>query len=424
MTPPPSDNRAQPALPDFLRSCLRVGLLSFGGPAAQIAVMHREFVEDRAWMEEEDFLSALSFCMMLPGPEAMQLATFSGWRLRGTFGGIISGLFFVLPGALVMLALAAVYAAYGHLPATSALFLGVKATVVLVVLQALVRLGRKALGTRDRWFLAILSFIAIFFIGIPFPAIVICAAVFGWLTWRGVRGPEVSVPSAGHLPRTIAIWGGLWGAPLLFLAGTGQSRLLEIGVFFSKLAVVTFGGAYAVLAYMSQQVVRDKAWLSADAMLDGLGLAETTPGPLILVTEFVGYMAATPLGLWGGVAGAAITLWVTFVPCFLWIFAGAPYIDWIATQPRLSAALKAITASVVGVIASLSLWFAVHVFFATVDTANFGPLHFLFPTFSSVDWNAVALAVIAAALLFILRQGLIVTIATMAIAGLVVGSIF
>ena len=418
MTPLPPIPLPPAPLPDFLKTFARIGLLSFGGPAAQIAVMHREVVESRDWMDEDGFLSALSFCMMLPGPEAMQLATYCGWRLRGVPGGVIAGLFFVLPGALVMLVLAALYAQFGHLPFSEALFLGVKATVTLIVLQALFRLGKKALGRPDRWALAVMSFMMIAVFAVPFPVIVFAAALIGALTAAPAEIPPHAAPKAHHLPRTLLVWGALWAAPLLALWATGQERLLAIGLFFSRLAVVTFGGAYAVLAYMSQEVVNTQGWLTPEAMLDGLGLAETTPGPLILVTEFVGYMAATPLGLWGGVIGAALTLWVTFVPCFLWIFAGAPYIGWISTRPRLSSALKAITAAVVGVIASLSWWFTLHVLFAQTTRIEAGPVRLDLPMLQSLDLKALALMALAAVLLFGLKRGLMTVLALVALAGL------
>lgn len=420
MTPPlpPAVTPGETPLPQFLKTFAQIGLLSFGGPAAQISVMHRELVEDRRWMEEDGFLSALSFCMMLPGPEAMQLASYCGWRLRGVSGGVIAGLFFVLPGALVMLVLAALYARFGHFPLSEALFSGIKATVTLVVIQALLRLGKKALGRADRWALALAAFVLIAFFSIPFPFIVLGAAIYGAATAEITETSSFPAPKAIHLPRTLLICGTLWAMPLLGLWATGQERLLAIGLFFSRLAVVTFGGAYAVLAYMSQEVVTRQGWLTPEAMLDGLGLAESTPGPLILVTEFVGYIAATPLGLWGGIAGAAITLWVTFVPCFLWIFAGAPYIDWIATRPRLSAALKAITAAVVGVIASLSVWFTLHVVFEQTTLFQSGPVRVEIPVLSSLNSQALVLIVLAALLLFGLKRGLITTLALMALAGL------
>lgn len=406
-------------LKDFLMAFARIGLLSFGGPAAQIAVMHRELVEERGWMSEDGFLSALSFCMMLPGPEAMQLATYSGWRLRGVPGGVIAGMLFVLPGAVMMLILAALYARFGTLPLSDALFAGVKAAVVVIVIQALLNLGKKALGRRDRWALAIAGFVLITFFAVPFPLIVAGAALYGALSAGPQPHPVAATPTTHHLPRTVLTWGTLWATPLLMLWATGQERLLAIGLFFSRLAIVTFGGAYAVLAYMAQEVVQNHGWLTTEAMLDGLGLAETTLGPLILVTEFVGYMAGTPLGPFGGLIAALLTLWVTFIPCFLWIFAGAPYIDWIATRPRLSAALKAITAAVVGVIASLSWWFAIHVLFTDTQTLTWGPLTTDLPRLASLDLKALALTTLTAILLFGLKRPLLLTLAIAALAGLV-----
>ena len=410
-------------LADFLTTFSRIGLMSFGGPAAQIGVMHRELVEERRWLSEDGFLSALSFCMMLPGPEAMQLATYCGWRLRGVPGGIVAGLLFVLPGALTILVLSALYARFGTASLTAALFIGVKATVTVVVLQALFRLAKKALGRWDRRALALAAFVVLTTDFLPFPAVVLLAALYGALTApKAAPTGAQEAPSAAHLPGTLAIWGSLWAGPLLALWALGQNRLLEIGIFFSKLAVVTFGGAYAVLTYMSQEVVEGRGWLTPEAMLDGLGLAETTPGPLILVTEFVGFMAATPLGSWGGFAGALVTLWVTFIPCFLWIFAGAPYIEWVSGRPRLSSALHAITAAVVGVIASLSWWFFVHVFFTETHRLTLGPARAILPQWSSLDPLPLALAALAAVLLFLARRGLVSTLALTAVSGLILQS--
>ncbi len=380
---------------EFLRVFTRIGLLSFGGPAAQIAVMHRELVEERPWLSERQFLNALSFCMLLPGPEAMQLTTYCGWRLRGVPGGIAAGLLFVIPGALVMLALAGLYAWLGKVPLVEALFLGIKATVVVIVLQALLKVSRKALTTPDRWVVAGLSFLAIFVFAVPFPLIIAAAALWGALTLGTTSDPDPAPPRKAHTLRTVAIWAALWWAPIGALWLSGQHLLTEIGLFFSKLAIVTFGGAYAVLAYMTQQVVQQKGWLSTAQMMDGLGLAETTPGPLILVTEFVGFQAGFGAGGAGlAVAAAALTVWVTFVPCFLWIFAGAPFIDRISAQPRLTGALQSITAAVVGVILNLSIWFAVHVFFARVDTVEFGPARLILPDPASVDLGALGLGVL------------------------------
>ena len=402
---------------ELVRAFTRIGLLSFGGPAAQIAVMHRELVEERPWLSEQQFLNALSFCMLLPGPEAMQLATYSGWRLYGTLGGLIAGLLFVIPGALVMLALVALYAWLGSVPLVEAVFLGIKATVVIIVLEALLKVSRKALKGADKWVIAGLSFVSIFFFAAPFPLIILAAAIYG--AWRGGQTSEPA-PRLGkaNTVRTVAIWGTLWWAPIALLWASGNVFLTEIGLFFSKLAIVTFGGAYAVLAYMTQEVVQDRGWISTAQMMDGLGLAETTPGPLILVTEFVGYLAGYGAGgVALAIAAALLTLWVTFIPCFLWIFAGAPYIDWISTRPRLTGALSAIIAAVVGVILNLSLWFATHVFFGVVKTNIFGPITVLTPDFATLDLRALALAIGAGIMLLRLKLDLILVLSISAGAG-------
>jgi chromate transporter len=346
----------------------------------------------------------------------MQLATYAGWKLRGVRGGLIAGGLFVLPGALVVLALAIGYAFLGRLPLVEALFLGVKAAVVVIVLDALVRISRKALETPAHWIIAGLSFLGIFALGLPFPLIIALAAAWGAASALPGAAPVPLTRPHGTL-RTVALWGGLWLAPIAALWASGATFLTDIAMFFSKLAVVTFGGAYAVLAYMTQEVVQDKGWLTLPQMMDGLGLAETTPGPLILVTEFVGFLAGfredgLPLAL----AAAAVTLWVTFVPCFLWIFAGAPYLEWIASQPRLRAALSAVTAAVVGVILNLSVWFAAHLFFRTVGTTEIGPVRVLLPNPSSLDPAAVALVVLAGFLLFALRLPIAAVLAVPALA--------
>jgi chromate transporter len=406
---------------DFVHSFGRIGLLSFGGPAAQISLMHGELVDRRAWLDEQQFLGALSFCMLLPGPEAMQLATYTGWKLRGVPGGLIAGLLFVLPGALVILALALAYAGYGQVPLVQALFAGVKAAVVVIVVQALWRLSQKALKGPAHWVLAGLGFVAIFALGLPFPAVIAAAALWGAVAARGQPGGPPTPPTPPGQTRctlsTIAIWGALWAAPVLAVWAIGATFLLHIALFFSKLAIVTFGGAYAVLAYMTQSVTQTHGWLSTAQMIDALGLAETTPGPLILVTQFVGHLAGyqaggTPLALLAG----AITLWVTFVPCFLWIFTGAPSLERLLAQPRLKGALAAISAAVVGVIANLSLWFALHVLFTRVTPARFGPL----PDWSSFDATAAGLTAMAALLMLVLRVGMIPTLAILAAAGALV----
>ena len=382
----------------------RVGLLSFGGPAAQIALMHRELVEERQWVSEEDYLSALSFCMLLPGPEAMQLATWIGWRLRGVPGGLLAGLLFVLPGALIVLILAAIYAAFGQVPLVAALFTGVQAAVVAVVIEALLRVSKRALKTRAHWVAAGLAFLALFLFGLPFPAVILAAGLYGYLTTQGKPVAQDTPQPWAETLRAVLIWGAIWLVPLAALVLLSPGIYADIGIYFSKLAVVTFGGAYAVLAWMSQSVVQDYRWLTLPQMMDGLGLAETTPGPLILVTEFVGYVAAYQRGGWqGGIFAAAITLWMTFTPCFLWIFAGAPWISRLTKAPRLSGALKFITAAVVGVIANLSLWFAAHVFFAHVGHIDAVPLHTILPAFASLRLIPAALA-IASAYVLLMRH--------------------
>ncbi|MES2845235.1 MAG: chromate efflux transporter [Pseudomonadota bacterium] len=378
-------------LSDLTRTFLRIGLMSFGGPAAQIALMHRTLVDEKGWLSEREYLSALSFCMLLPGPEAMQLATWSGWRLHGTLGGLIAGLLFVLPGACVVLALSITYAAFGEVPLIRALFVGVQAAVAVIVIEALIRVSKRALKGRAAYVVALLAFLGLFFLNLPFPLIILAAGAYGYVTARGPVTDLPPAPKAAHTLRTIVIWGAIWLLPLAALWAFEGGLLTDIGVFFSKLAMLTFGGAYAVLAWMAQAVVDDKGWLTLPQMIAGLGLAETTPGPLILVTEFVGYIAAHRQGgMAYGIAGAAVTLWMTFAPCFLWIFAGAPWIDRITAAPRLSGALAAIMAAVVGVIANLSVWFAVHVLFRNVGWVELGPLRLLSPDWSSL--NPVALA--------------------------------
>jgi chromate transporter len=389
-----------PSLPELTRVSARIGLLSFGGPAAQIALMHREIVDERQWVTEKEYLSALSFCMLLPGPEAMQLATWIGWRTHGTRGGLIAGGLFVLPGAIVVLALSVIYAAWGQLPLVAALFTGVQAAVLAVVTEALLRVSKRALKTRLHWIIALTAFAALFFLALPFPLIILAAGLWGFVTSKGPAVPSTAPAPWRQSGRAITIWGAVWLLPLAALQVLTPGILAELALFFSKLALLTFGGAYAVLTWMAQEVVQQKQWLTLTQMMDGLGLAETTPGPLILVTEFVGYLAAFKAGgVWMGLAGAAITLWMTFAPCFLWIFAGAPWIARLTAAPRLAGALAAITAAVVGVIANLSLWFAAHVLFAQITTTTYGHLHLLTPDLGTLKPLATALALLAAVLL-------------------------
>ncbi|MBO6550125.1 MAG: chromate efflux transporter [Rhizobiales bacterium] len=405
-------NPNQQSFSELINVFLKIGLLSFGGPAAQISMMHRILVDETKWLKEKQFLNALSFCMFLPGPEAMQLATYAGWRLKGILGGLIAGLLFVLPGAIVMLGLAIIYAYYGNLTIMNTLFLGIKAAVLIIVIEALLRVSKKALKNNESWFIAIAAFIGIFFLKLPYPLIVLAAALYGFFCMakeqKDVTESKHQSVSFQRTASTIIIGGLIWALPFAALAMMSSNPILtDIGSFFSKLAVVTFGGAYAVLAYMGQDVVSQYGWLNPGQMMDGLGLAETTPGPLILVTEFVGFLAAFKEGgIWLGVSGALMTLWVTFVPCFLWIFAGAPYIEWISAQPRLSGALNAITAAVVGVILNLSIWFGLHVFFAKVTPTSYGPVTLWQPDLATLNWQVVALFILCAVLLLKFHWGI------------------
>jgi chromate transporter len=432
---------------EALRTWALIGCLGFGGPAGQIALMHRILVEEKRWISEARFLHALNYCMLLPGPEAQQLATYVGWLLHRTAGGLAAGVLFVLPGAAVVLALSIVYARYQMVPLVAALFAGLKPAVLAVVVEAVLRIGRRALRTRFLVALAGLAFVAIFALQVPFPAIVAGAAALGFLAarlrpaWlpaprvepsgegaadRAVVAPHTR-PSRARALRTALVFGTLWLAPVAALhAWLGPDAVFSrIALFFSQAAVVTFGGAYAVLAYLAQAAVTTFGWLEPGEMLDGLGLAETTPGPLILVTQFVGFLAAyRDAGaldpLWAGVLGAALTTWVTFVPCFLWIFLGAPYMEALRGRRSLDAALAAITAAVVGVVLNLAVWFALHVVFGAHTPWRFGPVALLVPELASLD--PFALAIAAAALVAMLRfhVGMLPTLAASAVLGVLV----
>ncbi|MBB3859439.1 chromate transporter [Novosphingobium hassiacum] len=429
-----------PTFDELLRVAARVGCLSFGGPAGQIALMHREIVEERRWVSEEQFLHALNFCHLLPGPEAQQLATWIGWRLHGVRGGLAMGLLFVLPGAAVILALSVLYAYAANLGWFAALFLGIKAAVLAIVVQALVRIAGRALQTRFKQGLGVGAFIALALFGLPFPLVVLGAGAIGMFVARrrpdllGVR-PSNGAPSHGARPwmgtiRALLAGLAIWGLPLaVVLVTLGPDHVLwQIGVFFSKLAVVTFGGAYAVLSYMAQQAVDGYGWLKPGEMADGLGLAETTPGPLIMVTQFVGFLGAfrvpEPFSpLVAGVIGAVLTTWVTFVPCFTWIFALAPWIERLENAPALKGGLGAITAAVVGVIANLTLWFAIHVLFRATTAVSLGSNDLSVPVLQSFDWRVGAVAVLAAVLIFVRRMGIMPVLAICGLAGLAVSAI-
>jgi chromate transporter len=419
---------SKPTFREALAVWGKIGVLSFGGPAGQIALMHRVLVDERRWISEDRFLHALNFCMLLPGPEAMQLATYVGWRLHGTLGGLAAGLLFVLPGAIVVLGLSILYAYFGRVPIVEAAFVGIKAAVLVIVIEALFRVARRALRRPYDVAIAAAAFIAIFFFAAPFPLIIAAAALAGFAlrpvpTVEQPALPAAPVPLSRTL-QTAALWLGIWIVPLLLVSALfGRAHVMtDIALFFSKLAVVTFGGAYAVLAYMAQQAVETYGWLSAGEMLDGLGLAETTPGPLILVTEFVGFLAGFRKGgepaLAFGLIGAAVTLWATFAPCFLWIFTGAPYVERLSANPRLAAALAGVTAAVVGVILNLSLWFAMHVLFSNVAAVWHGPLRLWEPELASLNIEALLLSGLAALLLLRLHFGVVSTLALTALAAL------
>lgn len=389
-------------LAELSRIFFRIGILSFGGPAAQIGLMSREFVQKRAWISEQDFLSALSFCMLLPGPEAMQLATFIGWRRAGVWGGLIAGGLFVLPGAALILILAGIYAEWGNVPFVAAVFTGVQAAVLAIVIEALLRLAKRALLGPAQRIIAFGAFAGLFLFALPFPLVICVAALLGWMLLRPKAAPcspPFDRPVKASLSAAL-IWTVIWLGPLGMIVGFAPPILAEIALFFSKLALLTFGGAYAVLAWMVDEVVTTQGWLTAGQMLDALALAETTPGPLILVTQFVAYLAAhADGGVWMGLAGAGVALWMTFIPCFLWIFAAAPWMPHLQNAPRLAAALSGIMASVVGVIAHLSLWFAWHVLFGTQFSLNLGPAQITLPVFDSLRLLPAALALLAGLLL-------------------------
>jgi chromate transporter len=419
--------QSTPTFRDLVTTFARIGCLSFGGPAGQIALMHREVVEERGWVSEDQYLHALNFCHFLPGPEAQQLATWIGWKLHGWRGGLAAGLLFVIPGALVILALSMLYAVAANLSWFAALFLGIKAAVLALVVQALLRIAGRALDTTLKRVLAVLAFLSLALFALPFPVVVLGSGLIGFAVAAlrpdllALKSVSASVPLPprpwGSTLRTILLWGAIWALPMvLVLALLGRDHVLwQIGSFFSQLAIVTFGGAYAVLAYMAQEAVNGFGWMTAGEMADGLGLAESTPGPLIMVTQFVGYLAAfrapepfTPLV--AGILGAALTTWVTFAPCFLWIFAFAPWIERMERAVRLKGALAAVTAAIVGVIASLALWFGGHVLFRSFAGA--------LPVWTSLDWRAALLSMVCAALLFRLKWGVLPVLGAAALGGL------
>ena len=452
---PNADTRADTAqsvsLGEATRTWARIAALSFGGPAGQIAVMHRILVEEKRWIGDDRFLHALNYCMLLPGPEAQQLATYIGWLMHKTKGGLIAGALFILPGFVAILALSFLYVLLGKAPIVEGLFFGLKAAVLAIVLQAVIRVGSRSLRNRTRWTIAAASFLAIFAFDVPFPAIVAAAALIGFVAARagvaafsggpnhgaggthvadrdtllGEELPDHAKPDWGWTTRITSVFLLLWLAPvfaLLFLLGP-DDVFSRIAIFFSQMAVVTFGGAYAVLAYVAQQAVESYGWLTAGEMLDGLGMAETTPGPLIMVTQFVGFLGAYREA--GGMAplvaatlGAVLTTWVTFTPCFLWIFLGAPFIERLRGNKALTGALSAITAAVVGVIANLAAWFALHALFGDVREVRVALLSLEVPVWSSVNVAALVLTIAAIVAVFRFKLAVLPVLAAAAAGGI------
>ncbi len=450
---PPAPVPPQVPLSEAVKVWTRIAALSFGGPAGQIAVMHRILVEEKRWVGESRFLHALSYCTLLPGPEAQQLAIYIGWLMHRTLGGFIAGLLFVLPGFVAIMALSLAYSLYGAVGPVAALFFGLKAAVLVIVLEAVLRVGRRALKNRVMVAVAGLAFVGIYVLRLPFPLIILAAGLTGFLGQRAgwsafsvaqghgaakaadyadadsLLGDGTPAHARANLRWSLTISACLlvaWLAPVLILGLTlGWDNVFSrIAVFFSQMAVVTFGGAYAVLAYVAQEAVQTFGWLKPGEMLDGLGMAETTPGPLIIVTQFVGYMgafrAATGLNpVLAGVLGGILTTWVTFTPCFLWIFLGAPFVEALRGARALNAALSAITAAVVGVILNLAVWFSLHVLFAQVREVRVLGLPLDIPVVSSVNLASLVLTLAAAVAVFRFKVGVIPVLLACAAAGLV-----
>jgi chromate transporter len=427
---------------DFVRTWGRVALLSFGGPAGQIAVMHRIVVDEKKWISDERFLHALNFCMLIPGPEAQQLATYLGWLSRGAIGGIVAGMLFILPGVLCILALSIIYVLYSDTTLIAALFFGLKAAVIAVVIEALMRLSKRVLKNKVMLFIAAISFLLIFFVKLPFPFIILGAATIGMIGYRvqpssfdvlkphGKGALEDPLTENGFSRKSRIAWSVafafliLWLIPIAVIRGTlgEQSVLYDESIFFSKAAMVTFGGAYSVLTYVGQQAVERFHWLETTEMVDGLGMAETTPGPLIMVLQFVGFIAAYrnpgPFSpMIAGLLGSLVTTWVTFAPCFLWVFAGAPFVERLRKIKLLNAALSCVTAAVVGVVLNLSLWFAMHTLFSKLIDVSFAGMHWQFPVIQSVNLSATAIMLLACFLLFRLKWSMAWTLLICTVAG-------
>jgi chromate transporter len=416
-----------PSFADANRAWARIALLSFGGPAAQIALMHRVLVDEKGWIDEQRFLHALNFCTLLPGPEAQQLATYIGWLLHGIRGGLVAGLLFILPGIVAIMGLSWLYVLTGNVGAVAGILFGLKAAVLAIVVHALHRIAARAFKTNWQRALALTAFVLLFFLAAPFPLVVLGAGLIGW--WISRDTPAASTNRTARVSgwQTLGAslpWLAIWLIPvgaLVFILGP-DNVFSQIATFFSTAAMVTFGGAYAVLSYVGQQAVGHYGWLKPGEMLDGLGLAETTPGPLIMVLQFVGFLAAyrdpgmlNPL--LAGTIGGLIATFVTFAPCFLWIFAGAPHVERLRGNPRLSGALAGITAATVGVIASLALWFAVNVVFARATRIDQGPFNFDWPVLATINPWAALLALAAAVAIFRFKLGIATTVLAAAATG-------
>ena len=431
---------AKVSFKEAVKVWIRVAIYSFGGPAGQIAVMHKILVEEKKWIDESRFLHALNYCMLLPGPEAQQLATYIGWLLHRTKGGLVAGGLFILPGFISILILSVLYAAYRDIGIVEAIFYGIKPAVLVIVIGAVIKIGKRVLKNGATVSIAVLAFIAIFFFEIDFPIIILLAGFIGFVggkIWKekfqiiAKKDEKLDIdnsqseitfeapsPSLSRTIKTVFIFLSLWSLPLIVIAASIgiENIFFSEGLFFSKTAVVTFGGAYAVLAYITQKAVEDYGWLQSGEMLDGLGMAETTPGPLIQVVQFVGFMGAYRLSgsmdpLMAGILASILVTWVTFVPCFLFIFAGAPYIEYLRGNKNLTSALTGITAAVVGVILNLGIWFAIYTFFSTVNEKHFSGMRLLVPDWNTLDPGSLIIAILAAFIYFILKWDMLKTIA-------------
>lgn len=432
--------KSNPTFKEALKVWIKIAAYSFGGPAGQIAVMHKLLVEETKWISEKRFLHAMNYCMLLPGPEAQQLATYTGWLLHKTKGGLIAGLLFILPGFLSILVLSILYAVFYDVAFVQAVFFGIKPAVLAIVIGAVIKIGKKSLQSGLMYFIAIAAFVAIFFFDIAFPLIVLSAAIIGMFFGTMINGKQPidlvdedeesailyhEKPNFYKALRKIAFWGAVWMLPLIivFFVFGGSSVFFQEGIFFSKAALVTFGGAYSVLAYIAQKAVEDYGWLQPGEMLDGIGMAETTPGPLIQVVQFVGFMGAFRLAgdmnpLAAGVFASVLVTWVTFAPCFMFVFVGAPYIEYLRGNKRLTSALNGVTAAVTGVILNLGIWFSINTLFKAVDESYFGPVKLIVPQLASIDYASLGITALSFFVFFILKWDMLKTILACVVAGI------